>query len=306
MNEPSPYQVFEHGGEVIKRETLRTSMSDGAWLTSYRYSNINCEHDHQFPLLCLPDELGRAKDHHRLALSLLALKDQPAFIHTLSLRGRGTSDATNVANTSVLDDADDLISFFDARDLHHCNMVVNGRAIYVLLLALIKRPGLVKRVILNDAAPEFDTVAIARETALNQRSNAPDTWEEAIDIMRERKSNSFTTFSDDDWEHAASIRWLDVDGKPATTNDPKLVRFSNAADYDEPQPRLWREFKLLSEISVLLMRGENSDLVTQEISDKMSIENPKLKTKIAKGQGHVPALYIGDLPQHLSDFLSNE
>jgi len=302
---PSLFRVFEQDGATIVRESLHTSMTDGARLASDRYRS-ETKPRHPLPLLlCLPDELGRAKDHHRLALALLAENGRPSSIHTLSLRGRGASDATGVANTSAVNDADDLISYCDARNLHHIDFVVNGRSIYVLLLALVKRPGLARRAVLNDAAPEFDAVAIARETALNQRGKAPARWEDAVDLLRERKAASFPAFSDEDWEHAASIRWHEVDGKPAPTNDKNLVRFSNSVDYDAPQPRLWTEFRLLGNTDVMLVRGENSALVTPDIVEQMKAAHAGLKIEIAGGQGHVPALHLGDLPQRIGDFLAN-
>ncbi len=300
----SPDCVFEYESSVISRLRLRTSMSDAARLTSYVYASAISSADPMPPLLCLPDELGRSQDHHRLALALSARAQGPRVIHTLSLRGRGSSDASAIADTSALDDADDLISYCDARNLHHCDIVVNGRSIYTLLLALVKRPGLARCVVLNDAAPEFDAVAIARETTLNQRSKPPASWEDAVALLRERKGNAFPVFSKDDWDHAARIRWSDVDGKPGPTNDPKLVRFSNLIDYDAPQPRLWDEFKLLGAARVLLIRGENSALVTDEITDRMSDILPSLTVETADGQGHVPALHLGDLPNRIAAFLA--
>ncbi|MGI9354792.1 MAG: alpha/beta fold hydrolase [Rhizobiaceae bacterium] len=299
------FREFNHDGAMIIRESLRTSMADGVYLASLRYWNEAKSHNPLPQLLCLADELGRAKDHHRLAIALLSQKKRPAFAHALSLRGRGASDAKGVADTSAINDADDLISYCDARNLHHIDIVVSGRSIYTLLLALVKRPGLPRRVVLNDAAPEFDAVAIARETALNQRSKAPASWEDAVRLLRDRKGEAFPAFSDEDWEHAASIRWHDIDGKPAPTNDKRLVRFSNAVDYDAPQPRLWTEFKLLRRTPALLVRGENSTLVTPEIVDQMKAAHAGLRVETATGQGHVPALQIDDLPQRISDFLAS-
>ena len=301
----SSHRVFEQKGATIVRESLRTSMVDGTHLASDRYWNETKSRAPLPQLLCLPDELGRAKDHHRLALALLSQKRRPTYVHALSLRGRGASNAKGVANTSATNDADDLISYCDARNLHHVDVVVSGRSIYTLLLALVKRPGLARRMVLNDAAPEFDAVAIARETAINQRSKAPTSWEDAIKLLRDRKGEAFPAFLDEDWEHAASIRWHDVDGKPAPTIDRKLVRFSNAVDYDAPQPRLWTEFKLLCKTPVLLVRGENSALVTPEIVDQMKTAHGSLSVEIAGGQGHVPALHLGDLPQRIGDFLAS-
>ncbi len=304
-DETPSHRVFTYDDHAIERLRLRTSMTDGAFLTSYIYTNTERSADALPPLLCLPDELGRAKDHHQLALALCARAMRPKVVHTLSLRGRGSSDAKGVADTSILNDADDLISYCDARNLHHCDIVLNGRSIYTLLLALMKRPGLARRVVLNDAAPEYDAVAIARETTLNQRSKPPASWEEAVALMRDRKSEAFPAFSDEDWEHAVSVRWSDVDGRPGPTNDPKLVRFSNLIDYDAPQPRLWNEFKLLSAARVMLIRGENSALVTDEIIQRMKDTLPALTVETAHGQGHVPALHLGDLPETIAAFLAD-
>ncbi|MDD9910909.1 MAG: alpha/beta hydrolase [Ahrensia sp.] len=297
-------RTFTHGDVSIDRESLLTSAQDGSRIASLRYRLSSRPVSALPALVCLSNELGCAEDMHRFALALYEHPPYPSALHAISLRGRGASQDAKISGTSVTNDADDLVAYCDARNLHHADFLVTGRSIYVLLLALIKRPGMARRVILNDAAPEFDAVAIARETALNHRETPPSNWDDAIALLKKRKGEQFPAFGEKDWEHAASVRWTDKDGKPAPTIDKRLVRLSNASDFDAPQPRLWREFKLLNTMPTLLIRGEHSALLTPELAERMQASHPNLSIEIAQGQGHTPALHLANLPQIIHRFLA--
>ena len=98
--------------------------------------------------------------------------------------------------------------------------------------------------------------------------------------------------------------WRDDDGKPVPDYDKGLVRLTNAVSYDEKQPLLWTEFKLFHEHPTLLVRGEHSLLMTEEIAGRLAARHDDLKEIIATGQGHIPLLNLGDLPNQICRFLA--
>ena len=175
---------FNINDTVVTRLPIRASMSDGAMLRGFRFQSESQPGGRrrktdpiETPLLCLPTDLGTGKEHHRFALSLASQDDAAQRIYTLDLRGRGLSDSDGVEDSDIASDADDLISFCDAHNLHHIDVVVSGFSAFVLLLAATKRPGMVRKLVLNDASAEFDAVGIARSNALVQRADHPTNWE---------------------------------------------------------------------------------------------------------------------------------
>ena len=305
-------QKFNINDTVVTRLPIRASMSDGAMLRGFRFQSENQPRGRRrktnpvtTPLLCLATDLGNSKEHHRFALSLASQEDAAQRIFTLDLRGRGLSDSDGVESSDVASDADDLISFCDAQNLHHIDVVVSGFSAFVLFLAATKRPGLVRRLVLNDASAEFDAVGIARHNALVQRTDHPATWDLGAEQLKDMKGEEFPYFGDADWMDLARQKWRDIDGRPVIDIAKGLVRWSNAGDFDSEQPSLWPQFAIFKDRPVLMVRGEFSGLVTSDIAAKTAAHHPELHLILAKGQGHVPQLERGHLTENVLKFLSD-
>ena len=303
-------QKFNINDTVVTRLPIRASMSDGAMLRGFRFQSENQPGGRRkkaapltTPLLCLATDLGNGKEHHRFALSMASQDDAAQRIYTIDLRGRGLSDPDGVEASDLASDADDLISFCDAHNLHHIDVVVSGFSAFILLLAATKRPGMVRRLVLNDASAEFDAVGIARRNALVQRAGHPANWELGAEQMKEMKSEEFPYFADADWMDLARQKWRDLDGRPVVDIAKGLVRWSNLGDFDNEQPSLWPQFAIFRDRPVLMVRGEFSGLVTGDIAAKTAAHHPGLRVMVAKGQGHVPQLERGHLTEHVLKFL---
>ena len=301
---------FTHDDNTATRLPVRASMGDGAILRAYLYRRELSLADKRrkapkltTPLLCLPTELGNARQLHRIALALAFHEDTNNKIYTLSLRGRGDSDHQGAAASDLTTDADDLISFCDAHNLHHIDVMVSGYTVFTVFSAMSRRPSLVRRLILNDSAPEFDAVGIARRTALMQRTSQPENWEACAEQLRDLKGEEFPQFTDSDWLDMAKQDYRLEESGPVPDIAKGLVRWSNMADYDAQQPSLWPELRLFNRNPVLLVHGEHSGLVTTEIAQKTQAAHPDMDVIEAIGQGHVPQLERGPLPGQIVKFL---
>jgi pimeloyl-ACP methyl ester carboxylesterase len=69
-------------------------------------------------------------------------------------------------------------------------------------------------------------------------------------------------------------------------------------------PTLWPQFKSLSQMPLLAVRGENSDILTAEITDRMKEANPAMRSAIAKDRGHAPFLDEPEVLAAIDDFLA--
>lgn len=298
---------------VISRQSIAISMRDGARLRGFCYSRPNLpargrnlEKRLKTPLLCLADELGNTQEHHTFILTFMAQSGAPEKTYCFDLRGRGMSDDTNIGDSDLDTDCDDLISLCDALNLHHADFLVSGRGIHPLLLTAPKRPGMVRRLVLNDAAPEFDAVGIARLSAVSKRLGVPGNWAEATSQIKKLKVEEFPDFDDDQWLTMAKTIWHDDQGKPVPSIAKGLSRLSNSTDYDSKQPAMWAEFKLLQDRPALLIRGEKSILLSEDITTRIQHAHKALEVISVPNQGHVPQLKTGDLPEHILRFLTQD
>ncbi|MEM9734445.1 MAG: alpha/beta hydrolase [Pseudomonadota bacterium] len=258
------------------------------------------------PLLCLPNEMGNGTDYEAFLKALLQLPGPPAKVITLDLRGRGKSSKAPVHGTSVESDGDDLVTVMDVRGLHHIAALASGWGALPLFHAVVKRPGAVSKLILNDAGPTLDSVGIARQTALRQRQGAPSSWAEAGEQMKVLLDQDFPNATQADFLAMAKKRWRDDGGKPALNRSADLQRVSNTVNYDERPPEMWKEFALFRRCPTLLVRGEHSSLLTQEIAQQMAERHGKLVRLEAKDQGNIPDLAATGLPEALLAFLRGD
>ncbi len=174
-----------------------------------------------------------------------------------------------------------------------------GGAIGTLCAGGLAEPSLKNRIlslVLNDNAPELAQAAIERIRAYAGQPPAFDTVTELEAFFRQ-VYKPYGWLSDAQWRRLTetSTRRL-PDGRVTPHYDPAMVRqfMVHPDDY-----RIWAHYDAIT-APVLLLRGEDSDLVLPETVDQMWRRGPGerglLQTIEVPGCGHAPALNV---PQHL-------
>jgi len=297
---------------VVTPTSFAIAATDSTVLRGWRYDRpappkgrrkAGVTNDHT--LLCLPSELGNTREYDAFAAAIMALPDAPKRLYTVDLRGRGRSDP-GPGGDDVTTDTVDIVSLMDGLNLHHVDVLVTGRTITALLPVAISRPGTVRRLILNDAATEFDPVGIARSTALDQRTKAPSSLEEAAALLKSGRGETFASFKDEDWNDWARALYSKDGGKLMPDRDPKLTRLGNSGNYEMRQPTLWQEFRLFYRCPALLLRGVGSDFVSDAVAQRMAREHGNLRYVTIPGQGHPLRMHLGGLPNAVAAFLALE
>jgi pimeloyl-ACP methyl ester carboxylesterase len=69
-------------------------------------------------------------------------------------------------------------------------------------------------------------------------------------------------------------------------------------------PDLWKQFDLLAGIPLLIVRGENSRLLSEKTVMEMLSRHPQARTMTARGQGHAPMLHVDDVYRPVALFLN--
>ncbi len=167
------------------------------------------------------------------------------------------------------------------------------------------RPTILKQVILNDIGPEIDGVGWARIKTSLGRMKEPNSWDEAVELLRQNLEGQFTSLEEQDWQDHARATFRDEAGKPKRNFDKGLLTSIKAQNFDEELPTFWPQFDGLRHLPLLAIRGGNSDLFSVATLEKMKEHHPTMQSITVEGQGHAPLLHTGDLPDQIYRFLES-
>jgi pimeloyl-ACP methyl ester carboxylesterase len=240
------------------------------------------------PLLCLPGLTRNSRDFHEIALDL-SHGPRARDVYTLDSRGRGLSDYDpDWRNYTVPCEMHDAVDFMIARGLEGAAILGTSRGGLIAMIMAAAQPGFLGPIILNDIGPVIERDGLARIASYVGLTPLPRDWKEATALVREMNAAAFTAIANDEWEPIARQLFNDKDGRPAPGYDPKLGKAFSSID--GPIPPLWAHFDALKRKPVMVVRGLNSDLLTEQTVETMRQRHPDLTELAIAGQGHAPWL----------------
>ena len=250
-------------------------------------------------MLCLAGLTRNWRDFHSLALALMHERD----VYTLDSRGRGLSEHDpDWKNYTLLVELNDVLDFMTMKGLHNAAIVGTSRGGLLAMLMAVLRPGAMGAVVLNDIGPVLEREGLARIVAYVGRVPLPANWAEAARIAREMNQRQFPAVADEQWEEFAHAWFNEDNGLPARGYDPAIAKAISLVD--APMPELWPQFGALAPVPVLVMRGENSDLLSAQTVEEMRARHPRLSAITVPGQGHAPLLKDAPTVGAIADFLA--
>jgi pimeloyl-ACP methyl ester carboxylesterase len=181
-----------------------------------------------------------------------------------------------------------------------------GGLIGMILASMEGSP--IRRLVLNDIGPVLDPAAMARiGEYIGQEVRFPS-FEEGARFVKE-VSTSFGPHSDEQWRKLAAdvlvqepggdwVRHYDLGlAKPFAAITPERV--------EQDQAALWAAFDAIR-CPTLLIRGEQSDLLSRATAEEMTRRGPKPQLAEIPGVGHAPTLMHAQQIAIVRDFLSND
>lgn len=258
------------------------------------------------PVVCLPGLTRSSRDFHDLATHLSTHRYRPRRVVAFDYRGRGQSAwDKNIDNYNPLTEMTDVLDGMAALGIGRAAVVGTSRGGIIAMLMGVARPAALAGVVLNDIGPGIEARGLARIKTYVGRTPTADSWDDAVAIMRRLHGAQFTALSDDDWQAWTRLTYRDENGRPVSDYDPALARTFDGVEFDKPVPNLWNEFRMLTNIPVLAIRGENSDLLSAETLAAMAAMHPGVDTVTVPGEGHAPLLRQTSILQRISTFLTN-
>jgi pimeloyl-ACP methyl ester carboxylesterase len=114
----------------------------------------------------------------------------------------------------------------------------------------------------------------------------PDSFEAGAEILRALFGTQFPRLSGRDWLTGAQRMWEERNGQLVPTYDEKLSATLDGVDLEHPLPPLWDAFDALAGVPLMVVRGANSDILSEATVAAMRTRRPDLALVEVPDQGH--------------------
>ncbi|MEM7547492.1 MAG: alpha/beta hydrolase [Pseudomonadota bacterium] len=256
------------------------------------------------PLLCLAGLTRNSRDFDFLAE---AIGPDRRMIR-LDSRGRGASDHDpNFANYNVMVEAGDALALLDHLGIDRVVIIGSSRGGILGMVIAATAPNRLVGVVLNDVGPEIDPKGITKIMSYLGLPPQAKSLEEAAENMAAAFGHDCPGVDQQFWlDWVTRGNAVTADGL-ALNYDPKIrdATLAQAAEIDPDGPGLWPLFAALGPVKALVLRAENSDLLTAETVAKMVEAKPDLATAVVANRGHIPRLDEPDAIGPIRDFLAS-
>lgn len=256
------------------------------------------------PVLCLAGLTRNSRDFHDLATFLSSHPSRPRHVWCPDYRGRGKSDRDpNWRNYSPFLELLDVLDLMAIAGLRDVGVIGTSRGGIIAMLMAVIRPAAMGALVMNDIGPVIETAGLARIMGYAGKVPIPGDWDEAAHLVRSMNRRFFTNMTDEEWRKWARQLFAEEDGRPAAAYDSKISNALSEIDITQKLPEMWPQFEALTHIPVMVLRGENSDLLSARTVEEMARRHPRLTSITIHAQGHAPLLMDRFSMGIIADFL---
>ncbi|MGE4611069.1 MAG: alpha/beta hydrolase [Paracoccaceae bacterium] len=236
-------------------------------------------------LLCLPGLTRNARDFDDLASVINGVR-----LVRLTYRGRGESDYDpTYMNYNVLQEAKDALELLDHLEIDKALFVGTSRGGIIAMLTALMAKGRISGVLLNDIGPEINTDGMGRIMEYLGVQPKAKTYEDAVAALKVTMGSDFPRLSSAEWR-AQAERWFDIAPNSLVLRYDSKLRDAVIEQSAQPAPDMWPMFDALEGLPLALIRGANSDLLTEESVAEMQRRRPDMLYANVPDRGHVPFL----------------
>jgi len=257
------------------------------------------------PVVCLPGLTRTTDDFETLAEALSSDADKPRRVYALDYRGRGLSDYDrDPMNYTLVTELGDTLAVLTALSAMPAVFIGTSRGGLLTMLMAVARPTAIAGAVLNDIGPVIEPKGLARIKSYVGKLPQPTNFEEGAEILRRLFDQQFPKLTAEDWL-AYSRRTYKQDSKGlALTYDERLAKTLEGIEFDKPLPPLWKEFDALASVPLMVIRGANSDILSEETVAAMRERHPGMTALTIPDQGHAPLLAEPDTIRRIAEFVS--
>lgn len=241
------------------------------------------------PVVCLPGLSRTVTDFAALAPALAAAG--PRRVIALDSRGRGLSEYDrNPDNYNLLVELGDVVAVLTALAVGPAVFIGSSRGGLLIMHLGVAHPTLIAGVVLHDIGPVIEPKGLARIRSYVGKLPQPRSFAEGAEILRQLFHVQFPNLTAEQWLATAERAWRMEQGALIPTYDVRIARTLAAIDIEQPLPPLWNEFDSLARMPMLVIRGENSDILSAATFAAMAVRHAGMEAIEVPGQGHTPLL----------------
>jgi pimeloyl-ACP methyl ester carboxylesterase len=239
------------------------------------------------PLLCLSGLTRTIQDFDYMLPHL-----PPCRLIRMDYRGRGASQWTGAATYTVPQEAKDALELLDHLNIRQAALLGTSRGGLIAMVLAATAHDRLLGICFNDIGPEIHKPGLARIMDYVGRNPRVKTHAELAEALPANMPG-FANVPATRWLAEARLHYTETPQGLRITYDPALREsFLNA--FKGPEVDLWPLFDACAGLPLALIRGGNSDLLTQSCADEMRRRRPDMGFANVPDRAHIPFL---DEPQ---------
>jgi pimeloyl-ACP methyl ester carboxylesterase len=238
------------------------------------------------PVICIPGLTRNARDFRHLG----AVFNGDRRILMVDLRGRGASEYAKESSTyNPKQYVSDIIMLMEELDIPKAIFFGTSLGGIVTMLLARTEPARVAGALLNDIGPELDQTGLDRIASNVGQGRSFDTWAHAGRDMAENGNDIFPDFTLKDWiAFAKKVYRMNSSGRIKLDYDMKISEPFDGKGGGSGA--LWHALENMKDIPTLILRGELSDLFSEQTAHKMLQKLDKGELVTVPRVGHAPTL----------------
>lgn len=253
------------------------------------------------PLLCLHGLTRNSRDFDDFAK-----RYSPRYrVITPDFRGRGESDFDPVPTRyNPLTYAGDVIQLLDELAIPEAIFVGTSLGGLVTMAIAATSPQRIAATVLNDVGPELSQAGLDRIMTYVGKDDRFGSWDEAAEAIAANHGRLPAAFTHDDWLAMAHRICRERNGFVVYDYDMAIaLPFTTGG----PTPRvdLWPLFEALAKKPLLVIRGEMSDLLSEDSFERMKRAAPDAQFVTIPGAPHAPTLSEPEAIPAIDAFLAS-
>ncbi|MEL7217040.1 MAG: alpha/beta hydrolase, partial [Pseudomonadota bacterium] len=152
------------------------------------------------------------------------------------------------------------------------------------------QPGRIVACVLNDIGPEVEAGGVERISQYVGQGRSYPTWLHAARSLSDVHGSAFPDYDLDQWlEMAKRTLVVSQNGRISYDYDMAIAEPFSKPGNAAPA-NLWLAFEALRDVPMVLIRGELSDLLTEDTVRQMGARNPAMRSVTVPRIGHAPTL----------------
>ena len=238
------------------------------------------------PVLCLHGLTRNSRDFESLADRLAG--DWRVIVP--DFRGRGMSDHDLVSARYMPPTyAADVLQLLDELNIEEAVFIGTSLGGLVTMIVAGFAPQRIAGALLNDVGPELNMDGIERIREYVGKPLLFEGWDDAAKQFAAKYPDRHPRYGHEEWVRYAPRICRQTDRGVEFDYDMAIAEpFKDIDSNATGAPDAWPLYRALSGRPVLILRGENSDLFTEEVARKMARSIPDAEFVTIPDVGHAP------------------